>query len=293
MKYLLPVSVLMLMLSVGMSLKPRQLLENWTHLTPSLWARLLAATFFVPPLLALALGRLLPLGGAATAGLFLIAVAPGAPLMTRGVAKKGFDMQIAASYQVWGALLTPVLVPLLVAFGGWVYGRDIWVPPMKLLAVIVRQQFLPLLAGMLLMWLLPAFCTRIQRVLNLIGNALLIVALVAMVYKMGSTLSNVSPWVALAALLLATGCLMAVRVLLHRRSPAAQTLAIANANRHVGLALLLAGQQIHDQRPVPAIAAYALAAVLVMGLYAKFAVRSKGDLTEAQLATPPVRRARS
>jgi hypothetical protein len=78
---------------------------------------LLAATFFVPPLLA---WRLLPLGGVATAGLFLIAVAPGAPLMTRGVAKKGFDMQIAASYQVWGALLTPLLVPLLVAFGGWV-----------------------------------------------------------------------------------------------------------------------------------------------------------------------------
>src|SRR5271154_213217 len=290
MKYLLPVSVLMLMLSVGMSLKPRQLLENWTHLTPSLWARLLAATFFVPPLLALALGRLLPLGGEATAGLFLIAIAPGAPLMTRGVAKKGFDMQIAASYQVWGALLTPVFVPLLVAFGGWVYGRDIWVPPMKLLAVIVRQQFLPLLAGMLLMWLLPAFCTRVQRTLNLVGNALLIVALVAMVYKMGSALSKVSPWVALAALLLATGCLIAVRVLLYRRSPAAQTLAIANANRHVGLALLLAGQQIHDQRPVPAIAAYALAAVLVMGLYTKFAVRNRGDLTEVQPATPPTRR---
>ena len=187
----------------------------------------IAATFFVPPLLTLTLGRLLPLGGAVTAGLFLIAVAPGAPLMTRGVAKRGFDMQIAASYQVWGALLAPLLVPLLGAFGGWMYGRDIWVPPMKLVAVIVRQQFLPLLAGMLLIWLLPAFCARIQRMLNLVGNALLVVALVAMVYKMGSTLSKVSPWIALAALLLATGCLMAVRVLLYRRSPAAQTLAIA------------------------------------------------------------------
>jgi BASS family bile acid:Na+ symporter len=293
MKYALPIAVLMLMLSVGMSLKPGQLLENWRRLTPSLWARLLAATFFVPPFLALTLGLLLPLGSAATAGLFLIAVAPGAPLMTRGVAKKGFDMQIAASYQVWGALFTPVFIPLLVAFGGWVYGRDIWVPPMKLLAVIVRQQFLPLLTGMFLIWLLPAFCTRIQRVLNFLGNALLVVALVAMVFKMGSTLSKVSPWVALAALLLATGCLMAVRVLLYRRSPAVQTLAIANANRHVGLALLLAGQQIHDQRPVPAIAAYALAAVLVMGFYAEFAVRNMGDLTEAQPAISPTRRARS
>lgn len=155
MKHLLPAAVFMLMVSVGMSLSPRQLLENWRRLTPSLWGKLLAATFLVPPLLALALGHLLPLDRAATAGLFLIAVAPGAPLMTRGVAKKGFDMQIAATYQVWGALLTPIMVPLLIAAGGWLYGRDIWVPPIKLLAVIVQQQFAPLPAGMALAWLAP------------------------------------------------------------------------------------------------------------------------------------------
>jgi len=111
---------------------------------------------------------------------------------------------------------------------------------------------------------------------QMVGNALLIVALVAMVYKMGSTLSKVNPWIALAALLLAVGSLMAVRLLLLRRSSTVQTLAIANANRHVGLVLLLAGQQIHDQRLVPAIAAYALAAALVMGLYAKSAPAEYG-----------------
>jgi hypothetical protein len=61
-----------------------------------------------------------------------------------------------------------------------------------------------------------------------------------------------------------------------------QTLSICNANRHVGLALLLSGQHIHDQRPVPAIAAYALAAMLVMGLYAKLTPRRKGT----HIATP-------
>lgn len=273
MKSLLPIAVCMLMVSVGMSLSPRQLVDNWRRLTPSLWARLLAATFLVPPLLALALGKLLPLDGAATAGLFLIGVAPGAPLMTRGVAKKGFDMQIAASYQVWGALLTPLMVPLLIAAGGWLYGRDIWVPPMKLLTVIAQQQFAPLLAGMVLMWLAPAFSTKVQRILNMVGNALLIVMLVAVLYKMGPALMSANPWLALAAPLLAAGSLLAVRLLLGRRTATVQTLSICNANRHVGLALLLAGQQIQDQRPMPAIAAYALAAMLVMGLYAKLAPR--------------------
>lgn len=279
MKYLLQATVLMLMVSVGMSLSPRQLMENWRRLTPSLWARLLVATFLAPPLLALALGRLLPLDTAATVGLFLIGVAPGAPLMTRGVAKKGFDMQIAASYQVWGALLTPVMVPLLIAAGGWLYERDIWVPPMKILALIAMQQFAPLLAGVMLMRLAPAFSTRIQSVLNVVGNVLFIVMIVAVLCKMGPALLKANPWVALAAPLLAAGCLFSVRLLMGRWTPVVQTLSICNANRHVGLALLLAGQEIRDQRPVPTIAAYALAAALVMWAYAKLAPRHAGSVT--------------
>jgi len=261
----------MLMLSIGMSLSPRQLLANWRRLTTSLWTRLLAATFLLPPLLALTLGHLFSLGGAATAGLFLIAAVPGAPLMTRGAAKKGFDTQIAASYQICGALLTPVIVPLLIAGGGWLYGREIWVPPMKLLAVIAQQQFAPLLAGMALMWLAPAFSVRVQRVLNFAGNALLLIVIVAVLYKMGPALAQVSPWVALAVVLLAAGCLLSVRLLAGRHSSTVQTLSVCNANRHIGLALLLSGQEIHDDRPVPTIAAYALAAMLVMWIYAKIA----------------------
>jgi len=278
MKYLVSCVVLMLMLSIGMSVSPRRLLENWRRLTLSLWARLLAGTFLVPPLLALTLGNLLPLDRPTMAGLFLIAVVPGAPLMTRGAVQKGFDMQLAASYQVWGALLTPVIVPLLIAAGGWLYGRDIWVPPMKLLAVIAEQQFVPLIVGMTLMWLAPAFSTHAQRILNVVGNMLLLVVLVGLLYKIGLTLVKESPWVVVAALLLAAGCLLEMRLLLGRPSATVHTLSVCNANRHVGLALLLSGQHSRDGRAVPVIAAYALAALLVMWLYAKLARREREEL---------------
>jgi len=278
MKFLVSGVVLMLMLSIGMSLSPRRLLENWRRLTLSLWVRLVAGTFLVPPLLALALGSLIPLDGPAMAGLFLVAVVPGAPLMTRGAAQKGFDLQLAASYQVWGALLTPVIVPLLIAFGGWWYGREIWVSPMKLLAVIAEQQFAPLIVGMTLMWLAPGFSTRAQRFLNTVGNTLLLVVLVGLLCKLGVVLWKESPWVIVAVLLLATGCLMGMRLLLGRPSATVQTLSVCNANRHVGLALLLSGQQSPDERAVPAIAAYALAALLVMWLYAKFARHERKEL---------------
>lgn len=280
MKSLLLTAIFILMVSVGMSLSPRQLWENWQRLTPSLWIRLLAATFLVPPILALALGHLFSLENGAMAGLFLIGVVPGAPLMSFGVARRGFDLQIAASYQVWGALLIPLMVPLLVAAGGWFYGRNLWVPPLKLLEVIALQQFVPLLAGMGLMWLAPSFSARAQRFLNRIGSLLLLVIFGGVLYELGPELAKIRPLSILSALLLAAGSLFAVRVLLGRRSATVQTLSICNANRHAGLALLLSGRQLHDPRLVPVIVGYALAALLVMGLYAKYAPREGKEIVE-------------
>jgi predicted Na+-dependent transporter len=102
MKFLLPSTVLLLMVSVGMSLNWTQFLANWRRLTLATWGKLLAATFIIPPIIALALGSLLPLDRGATVGLFLIAVAPGAPLMTRVVAKRGFDMELAPAISFGG-----------------------------------------------------------------------------------------------------------------------------------------------------------------------------------------------
>jgi len=99
--------------------------------------------------------------------------------------------------------------------------------------------------------------------------------LVAVLYKMGPALKQVNLWLAAAALLLAIGCLLGARLLLGKPSRIIQTLSICNANRHVGLALLLSGQEMQDNRPVPAIAAYAIAALLVMGVYAKLAPAGK------------------
>jgi hypothetical protein len=52
------------------------------------------------------------------------------------------------------------MIPLLVAAAGWLYGRNIWVSPTKVLAVIAKQQFVPLLIGVALMYFAPAFSTK-------------------------------------------------------------------------------------------------------------------------------------
>ena len=137
------------------------------------------------------------------------------------------------------------------------------------------RAFAPLLAGMALMRFFPDFSTKVQRALNVLGNAVLTICLLALLWKLGPVLMQADPWLPVAALILALGCLAVSRALLSNRTPGVQTLVISNVNRHVGLALLLSGQYMKNKGALPAIACYALAAPLVMAVYARFARRKE------------------
>jgi hypothetical protein len=53
------------------------------------------------------------------------------------------------------------------------------------------------------------------------------------------------------------------------RSAVKETFAICNANRHVGLALLLAGQYLNGRYALPTVACYALLALLIIFAFGK------------------------
>jgi bile acid:Na+ symporter, BASS family len=282
MKWILPAAVFVLMLSVGMSLRHDKMLSAYRRMTWTAWVRLLLATFIVPPAIALLLPHIFPLSLGEMAGLFMVGVAPGAPLMTRNIAKKGFDMHLAAGYQLWGALLTPVMIPLVVLTAGKFYNRNIWIPPRMLLTEIAEKQFLPLLLGMAVAYLLPALAAKVQPAMTLIGNVVLIVAIVAFLYKLGPTvLKALTPWLPVAALVLGVGSVLAIRLLLRADIITDRTLAICNANRHVGLALLLSGEYLHAKAALPAVAAYALIAPILMGVTSKWFRRSEPKVEPA------------
>ncbi len=283
MKLLLPASVFVLMVSVGMSLRWRELVANWRRLTWSAWLRLLLATFIVPPAVALLLARILPLNLSETAGLFMVAAAPGAPLLTRNLARRGFDMHLAASYQVWGAVMTPIMIPLLVAGAAKLYGRDIWIPPMAVVIQILEKEFVPLLVGMALAHFTPVFSKKAQAVLNILANCTLTLVFVVLLWKMGPELRRVTPWVVLAAVLLVASSIAAMRLLMSTDLIGVRTLAVSNANRHVGLALLLSGQYIHNRDALPTVASYAIVVALLMLLAPKL-FRQRGPAARGAAA---------
>jgi predicted Na+-dependent transporter len=255
------------MVSVGMSLKLTEVVAHWRRMNWYMWVSLLVATFIVPPALALLVANLFHLTLGATAGLFLVGVAPGAPLLTRNLARRGFEMNMAASYQVWAALMVPVMIPILVAAAGKLYGRDIWIPPVALLKQIVLKQFLPLSVGMVI-WVAPK-SSRLQPVLNVVGNAVLTVMIVLVLFKMRGELESITPLMPVAALLLAVGSIAAILSFRFNSARVKETFSICNANRHVGLALLLSGQYLHARQALPAVACHALAAPLIMFAYVR------------------------
>ena len=173
MQLLLPAAVFVLMVSVGMSLRFGQVVAKWRGHSWSTWIRLLLANFIIPAAAALLLARIFPLTLRQTGGLFMVGATPGAPLLTRNLARRGFDMHLAASYQVWGAVLTPVMIPLMTFAAGKLYDRSIWIPPRILAWQIVEKEFLPVLVGMALVHFAPAFSGKAQQAVNMIGNGVL------------------------------------------------------------------------------------------------------------------------
>ena len=276
MRYALPIAVFLLMASLGLSLRPGEVAANWKRLQWPAWVSLVVATFILPPALALLLATLLHLSPAETAGLFMVGAIPGAPLITRNVRRKGFNPQIAASYQIWAALMVPVLIPFIVAATGRLYHRDIWIAPGVLIRQIVLKQLVPLALGMVIAWFAPRKAERWQPAVNILGNLLFFGLLAFVFYRIGPALKLITPLVPLGAFLLAVGAVASIRLLRFPNPQVRETFALCNVNRNAGLALLLTLQFIRTQgSPLPVIACYALLAPLIMLLYARYSQRTE------------------
>lgn len=97
-----------------------------------------------------------------------------------------------------------------------------------------------------------------------IGNLLLIAYLLLIVFSLGKVLRAVGPWSSGTAAVFAVCCLAVGHLL------GGPTIALSNTNRHVGLAMLIAGLNFKGQLQllVPFFAAYAVLAPLLMAGYA-------------------------
>lgn len=282
MKAISILTLLLLMVGVGMSLDPAEVFSRWTRLPRTYWLKVIAATYLIPPLLAMAIVGILTLPPEIRGGVLILSIAPGAPMLTRMVAQKGqvFDARLAASYQIVVGLLVPILTPPLLHALGSFYHRDVWIAPSTLAIQVASLQFLPLAAGLALKHYLPGFCAKAGPWMSRFGNLLLIVYLCFILFGLRKALLAAGPGAAGTSALFAIGCMAAGHLL------GGPTIALSNANRHVGLALLIAGLNFSAvaQRFVPFLASYALLTPILMAIYAVWRKRRGGP---PEVPAPP------
>jgi hypothetical protein len=134
--------------------------------------------------------------------------------------------------------------------------------------------------------LVPAKAPRIQPALNLIGNVVLTVVLILGLIKLGPDLKKITPMLPVVCILLALGCMSIVWLIGLSEPIVKHTFAISNANRHVGLAVLLSGEYLHSTRALPAIACYALLYPFVMIGFAAWYKRKHFDRGDTLQSAP-------
>jgi BASS family bile acid:Na+ symporter len=269
-------TLVLMMAAVGLSLDPRDVITRWVHRPKGYWLKVAAATFVLPPLFAILLAAIFPLTPEILGGLVLMSISPGAPMLTRMVAKKGmvFDPSLAASYQILVGLLTPLLTPALLHGVGLHFHRDVWVDPWVLAWQVASLQFVPLTIGLLLKHYSPGFADWAQPWMNRAGNLMVTGYLLVVVFGLRRVLLAVGPATAGIAVLLALACLAFGHWL------GGATIALSNTNRHVGLAMLISGLNFpqKSQLIIPFFAAYAFTAPLLIAGYALWRRKSEAKI---------------
>lgn len=253
------------MLALGLSLRPDSM-HHWRS-RPALPLRVLLGSCLLVPLAGLLLLQLpwsWELSRPARHAIALMAVCPSAPLALRKAGASGGDRQLAALLQVSAALVAILTIPLLALLFRHTFDQDGWlIRPMDVALQVGRVQVLPLLLGVLLRRMLPRLAERIERPLETIANALLLLLVGVVLLKAGPALMVTVPgdpgalvmMAVLAVLSLALG-----RWLGGRDRNEGLTTALVTAMRNPGLALLFASR---FGQHLPGLKLWILAYVLV------------------------------
>lgn len=206
---------------------------------PALLLRSLLAMYVLVPLAAVGLVVLLPLPAGAEAGLLVLAVSAGAPLLPRKLLGIG-DGAYIFSLVVVSSVLAVILVPLWLEMLGPLFPRLPRLAPEKTALVLGESFFLPLLAGMAVRRFFPKFAAWTGgRVVGLAGLAMTLAAVVLLVVNWHVVLEV--KWQGIAALaLLIVMSLVIGHLVGGPEEENRSALAVACATRHIGVAVFVA-----------------------------------------------------
>ncbi len=251
-----------LMLAAGMQCDRERLIaalkNRW------LVGRALLANFVIVPLIAVVTVRVFQLSMPVATGILLMAIAPGAPFLTRSGGSKtggslGFAVALAFLMPALSILTIPVTAGIVLPPGA--EAQLPWVPFVVKLVVL---QLIPLMIGMLVADRAPALAAKLQKWLGLI----LLAAIVVVAYHLAPLLVKAffsvqgshGIWAMLVVVVLAiaTGWLFG-----GARREFRRTLSIGTGVRNFGLGVLIATTSFDDKLVSATVMTYFLVQFIV------------------------------
>jgi bile acid:Na+ symporter, BASS family len=233
--------------------------ERW------LLGRALFANFVIVPLIAVVTVRLFHLDAPVSVGILLMAIAPGAPFITRsGGTKSGGSLGFAVALAFIMPAISIVTIPIS---AGIVLpaGAEAHLPWLPFVVKLIVLQLVPLFIGMFVGDRAPELAGKLQKPLGLI----MLAAILVVFYHFGPLLvkaflsvrgsNGIAAMFVVVALSVITGWLFG-----GARREIRRTLSIATTVKNLGLGALIATTDFSDKLVPAAVMTYFLVQIVVV-----------------------------
>ncbi|SAK82877.1 Sodium Bile acid symporter family protein [Caballeronia catudaia] len=267
---LLKLSIAVLIACVGAGTSFSELTYIWRR--PGLLLRSLAAMYVLVPLVAFGLVLIMPIERGVKAAMLTLAVSAGAPLLPNRL-KKLHGEHFIFSLLITSSLVAIVAVPVWTALLGAYFDVEVKLSIRTVVLDISKTILLPIMLGMGLRFLFPAASERLSSRIMKIAWIVLAVAGIVLMIAHREHLAGLT-WQGVLSLAMLMVIAMFIGHLLGGPDPDNRTaLAIASAMRHVGIALIVAGEFV-GVRTLVLVVAYFVTAFFVSSVYLSWRRRS-------------------
>ncbi len=238
---------------------------------PTLLVRGLLSVNVIFPIVAILVLLMLPIHPIVKLGLALMSISPMAPFLPGKLLKAGVDHAYVVGLYAALMLFAVFVVPLTASILSALFPGDISLPVMPIATLVFQSVLLPLVAGLAIASLWPAFAARAAPIVNGIAYAILGVVVLLVLWKQGMHILGLLGDGTLAAIAAMIAIGLAAGHFLGGPKPTYRiALAQATVTRHPGIAMLIAKMHFDEPRIMLAVLLYLLSSVIFTGLYMKW-----------------------
>ena len=269
----LQISILLTVFGFGLRARMDDLL--YVVRRPGLLVRSILAVFVLMPLVTIVLMRGFNFPLPIQVALIALAISPLPPILPRKESKSGANTAYGIGLMATLALVSIAVVPLMVFAFASTFNRQLSIAPGVIAGIVMKTTLVPLVAGMIINALAPAFAVRFEKIVSLVGIVLLVVAVLPVLAGAMPAIWAAIGSGAVVAMAIVTAAGLAIGHLLGGPDPDdALVLALSTACRHPAIALTIASTNYPDQQFAPLILLYLIVSGIVGLPYLKWRARA-------------------